>query len=113
VLGRTLFRKTYQAKKTGTTGGVKHLHKTLAQGVYVCIIESSRQRNGEDEMAQFNAQEVAREVAAHQYRVFEYEAFGHVMRKFGVTHLTAKKWVNRALAQGALKRHGKAAVALV
>lgn len=64
-------------------------------------------------MAQFNAQEVAREVAAHQYRVFEYEAFGHVMRRFGVTHLTAKKWVNRALAQGALKRHGKAAVALV
>lgn len=64
-------------------------------------------------MAQFNAQEVAREVASHQYKLFEYEAFGHVMRKFGVTHLTAKKWVNRAIQQGALKRSGRNAVALV
>jgi len=63
-------------------------------------------------MAKFNAKEVALEVSSHQYRVFEYEAFGHVMRRFGVTHLTAKKWVNRAIKEGALKRSGRSAIAL-
>ena len=64
-------------------------------------------------MTTFNAQEVAQELAKHQYRVFEYEAFGHIMRAFGVTHLTAKKWVNRAIQQGAVKRSGRVAIALV
>ena len=64
-------------------------------------------------MANFNAQSVAQELCKHQYSVFEYEAFGHIMREFGVTHLTAKKWVNRAIEQGAVKRSGRAAVALV
>lgn len=64
-------------------------------------------------MNKFNAQEVAQELAKHQYRIFEYEAFGHIMRRFGVTKLTAVKWVNRAIEQGAVKRSGRVAVALV
>ena len=64
-------------------------------------------------MATFNATEVAQELSKHRYSVFEYEAFGHIMRRFGVTRITAQKWVNRCIAQGAIKRSGKVAVSLV
>lgn len=64
-------------------------------------------------MTTFNAQAVAQELAKHQYSLLEYEAFGHVMRAFGVTRTTAVKWVNRAIAQGAVRRSGKVAICLV
>lgn len=82
---------------------------------YGVIVTSLNQHNNVREigMATFNAVEVAQELSKHQYKVFEYEAFGHIMRRFGVTHLTAKKWVNRCIAQGAVKRSGKVAISLV
>ena len=64
-------------------------------------------------MATFNAQSVAQELAKHQYNLFEYEAFGHVMRAFGVTRTTAIRWVNRTIKQGAVVRSGKVAICLV
>lgn len=64
-------------------------------------------------MKKFNAQEVAKELSKHQYKLFEYEAFGHVMRAFGVSRTTAIRWVNRTIQGGYIQRSGKVAICLV
>jgi hypothetical protein len=64
-------------------------------------------------MSKFNAQEVARVIASKSYTLFEYEVRGHVMHHFGVTNITAAKWVQRVIEGGFIRRTGQVAICLV
>ncbi len=64
-------------------------------------------------MSKFNAQEVARFIASQAYVQFEYQVCGKVMSHFGVTSVTASKWVQRVIEGGLIRRTGKVAICLV
>ena len=63
-------------------------------------------------MTKFNAKEVATFIASQNYTAFEYQVRGRVAKQFGVTHVTAGKWVNRLIESGLIKRSGRCAVCL-
>lgn len=61
----------------------------------------------------FNAKNVAVFIYSQSYNVFEYEVRGKVMDKFGVTNITAAKWVERVISLGLIVRTGKVALCVV
>jgi len=65
------------------------------------------------EMSKFNAKEVAQFIASQTYVQFEYQVVGKVMAHFGVTRITASKWVQRVIEGGLIRRNGKVAICLV
>ena len=64
-------------------------------------------------MKTFNNQQVAKFIASQSYTSFDYQVRGKVAVHFGVTPVTAGKWVNRVIKAGLIKRSGKCAICLV
>ena len=64
-------------------------------------------------MSKFNAKEVAAFIASQAYTQFEYQVRGKVAQHFGVTAVTAAKWVQRVIEGGLIRRNGKVAICLV
>jgi hypothetical protein len=64
-------------------------------------------------MAKFDEKQVAQFLSGQRFAAFEYQAPGKVAAHFGVCAITAKRWVNRVVASGAIRNSGRVAVALV
>ena len=64
-------------------------------------------------MSKFNAKEVAAFIASQTYVKFDYQVRGKVAQHFGVTAVTAAKWVQRVIEGGLIRRTGKVAICLV
>lgn len=63
-------------------------------------------------MSKFNAQAVAAFIASQTYTQFDYQVRGKVAAHFGVTTITAAKWVQRVIEGGLILRSGRAVVCL-
>lgn len=64
-------------------------------------------------MTKFNATAVAAFIASQSYVQFEMQVRGKVATHFGVTPITAAKWVERVITAGLIKRNGRVALAMV
>jgi hypothetical protein len=51
-------------------------------------------------MSKFNPVEVANFINAQEYVQFEYQVRGKVQSRFGITTVTAAKWVERVISLG-------------
>lgn len=63
-------------------------------------------------MSKFNANEVAQFIASQTYSCFEFQVRGKVATHFGVTAVTASRWVDRVISMGLVRRNGRVAVCL-
>jgi transposase len=63
-------------------------------------------------MSKFNAKAVAAFIASQTYTQFDYQVRGKVAAHFGVTTVTAARWVSRVVESGMIRRSGRAAVCL-
>lgn len=77
------------------------------------MVSNNAKPIGVKKMSKFNAKEVAQFIASQSYTVFEYQVRGKVATHFGITSVTAAKWVERVINAGLIKRSGRCAVALV
>ena len=64
-------------------------------------------------MIKFNAKEVALFISSQSYTQFDYQVRGMVAAHFGVTAVTAAKWVQRVIELGLIRRNGNVAICLV
>lgn len=64
-------------------------------------------------MSKFNAKAVAMFIASQSYTQFEHQVRGKVATHFGITHVTAARWVSRVIESGLIRRTGNVAICLV
>lgn len=64
-------------------------------------------------MSKFNAKVVAQFIASQSYDQFDYQVRGKIAAHFGVTSVTAAKWVQRIIESGLIRRNGRVAICLV
>jgi hypothetical protein len=76
-------------------------------------MNSLKQTTEQNKMSKFNANAVAAFIASQSYVQFETQVRGKVATHFGITPITAARWVERVITTGLIKRNGRVALALV